>query len=65
MQKNRQAKRLYTLKEAAIYLGRSSWAVREIIWRGELPYIKNGKRILPDILDIDKWIEQSKTVCTY
>ncbi|MCL4457856.1 MAG: helix-turn-helix domain-containing protein [Nitrospirae bacterium] len=65
MQKDRQAKRLYTLKEAAIYLGRSSWAVRELIWRGELPYIKNGKRILLDILDIDKLIEQSKTVFTY
>ena len=59
------AKRLYSIKEAAVYLGRSEWAVREMIWAGKLPYVKDGKRILLDIRDMDEWIEQNKTRFTY
>jgi len=55
------AKRLYSIKEAAVYLGRTEWALREMIWAGKLPYVKDGKRILLDIRDMDEWIEQNKT----
>lgn len=61
LQQNQPIKRLYSIKEAAIYLGRSVWAVREMIWAGKLPYVKDGKRILLDIYDMDNWIEQNKT----
>ena len=54
-------KRLYSIKEASVYLGRSVWAVREMLWAGKMPYIKDGRRILLDIHDMNKWIEQSKT----
>ncbi|MEW6417626.1 MAG: helix-turn-helix domain-containing protein [Nitrospirota bacterium] len=58
-------KRLYSIKEASVYLGRSVWAVREMLWAGKIPYIKDGKRILLDIQDMDIWIEKNKTQFTY
>lgn len=61
----RPEKRLYSIKEAAQYLGRSVWAVREMLWAGKIPYVKDGKRILLDIYDMDEWIEKNKTRITY
>ena len=58
-------KRLLTVKEASIYLGRSIPAIRELIWAGKLPIVKSDRRIFFDINDIDKWIEQHKTRYTY
>lgn len=53
-------KRLFSLKEAAIYLGRSDWSVREMLWSGKLPYIKDGKKLYIDILDLEEWINRTK-----
>jgi len=53
-------KRLYSIKEASIYLGRSVWGVREMLWAGKIPFVKDGRRILLDIKDMDNWIERSK-----
>jgi excisionase family DNA binding protein len=53
-------KRLYSIAEASIYLGRTVWAVREMLWAGKLPCIRDGRRILLDIKDMDSWVEQSK-----
>jgi excisionase family DNA binding protein len=58
-------KRLYTINEAAHYLGRSAWAVREMLWAGKIPYIKDGRRVLVDIKDMDAWIERTKTTLTF
>lgn len=58
-------KRLLTIKEAGIYLGRSEWSVRELIWAGSLPSVKVGRRIHLDIYDLDKWIEAHKTRYTF
>ena len=58
-------KRLYSIPESAQYLGRSVWAVREMIWAGKLPIIRDGKRILLDIYDMDKWIEQNREQYTF
>jgi len=62
-------KRLFTLKEAGIYLGRSEYAVRTLIWAGELPVIRNpggednnGKKQWIDIRDMDRFIEKSKEI---
>ncbi len=62
---NTPPKRLYSIKDAAIYLGRTVGALREMLWAGKLPYVKDGKRILLDIRDMDQWIEASKTRNTY
>lgn len=53
-------KRLYDLKEAAIYLGRPVFSVRGLIWKGALPYVKEGRRQYLDIYDMDKYIERNK-----
>lgn len=58
-------KRLYSEKETAKYLGRSVWAVREMRYAGKLQFIKDGKRVLFDIVDLNEWIEKSKTRFTY
>lgn len=39
-------KRLFTLKEAADYLGRSEWGVRELIWGGKIPVVRTGRKVL-------------------
>jgi excisionase family DNA binding protein len=54
-------KRLYSVKEASTYLGRSPWSVAEMVRTGKLKYIRDGKRIFLDIQDITLWIETSKT----
>jgi len=53
-------KRLYSIPEAAEYLGRSVWSIRELIWAGKLPSVKVGRRIHLDIIDLDNWIERNK-----
>ncbi len=59
--KDRPPKRLYDLKEASLYMGRTVCALREMIWAGKLPVVKDGRRIFLDIIDMDNWIEKSKT----
>ena len=56
----RVIKRLYSINEASVYLGRSVWAVREMLWAGKLPCIKDGRRILLDIKDMEAWVEKNK-----
>ena len=53
-------KRLYTLPEAAIYLGRSTWSVRRLVWAGELPTVRAGGRVHFDVRDMDEFIERNK-----
>ncbi len=57
-------KRLYTLKEAAEYLGRSEWAMRELIWAAKLPVVRpcGGRKIFLDIEDLDGFIAQNKSI---
>lgn len=58
-------KRLLSEKETAVYLGRSVWSIREMRYAGKLPFVKDGKRVLFDILDLNSWIDKSKTHFTY
>ena len=58
-------KRLFNVEEAAIYLGRTTCALREMIWAGKLSYVKDGKRILLDIKDMDEFIDRNKQIFTY
>ncbi len=57
------AKRLLTAEEAGQYLGfKSAWPVRELKWKGELPYVPIGKRrIMFDVQDLDRFVEERKT----
>ena len=53
-------KRLFDLKEAAIYLARPVYSVRTLIWKGALPVLKDGRKLYLDIVDMDTYIERSK-----
>lgn len=54
------ARRLYDIEATAAYLGIPPWTVREMIWRGDLPCVRIGRRQYLDIRDVDRFIEQAK-----
>lgn len=58
--KNPLNKRLYTIPQAAEYLGRSVYSMRSLIWAGKLPIIRDGKKIWLCIHDLDAWVERNK-----
>ena len=53
-------KRLYTIPEAATYLGRSTWSVRRFIWNGAVPAVRIAGRVHLDVHDLDGLIERAK-----
>ena len=55
-------KRLFTLKESAHYLGRGIDAMRELVYRREIPVIQQSGRskIWLDVMDLNVWIEENK-----
>lgn len=52
--------RLVNVKQAGSYLGVSPWTIREMVWRGEIPEIRIGRRLLFDLRDLDRLIERCK-----
>ncbi len=52
--------RCFTVKEAASYLRLSTWSIRGLGWRGEIPEVKIGRRVLYDREDLDAFISRSK-----
>lgn len=59
---NRIPKRLYSLKEAAIYLGRGLHGVRDMVWKGEVPVVRTGRKMFIDIRDLEDYVERNKMV---
>jgi len=59
---NPMRKRLFTLKEAAEYLGRKDYGMRELAWSGDMPVVKREKdrKLYFDLYDLDSYIEQNK-----
>ena len=58
-------KRLYSIPEAATYLGCTVLAVRTFIWGRRLPAVRLGRRKLwLDLRDLDRFIEESKSYVT-
>lgn len=53
-------KRLFTIKEAALYLARPISGVRTLLWKGRIPYIQDGRKQYLDIGDLDQYIERNK-----
>jgi excisionase family DNA binding protein len=56
-----EAVRLLPIPGAAAYLSTTIWAVRRLVWDKKIPVVRLGKRILIDKIDLDKFIEASKT----
>ena len=61
---NPLGKRLYTVKEAAMYLGRGVWGMRDLIWKGLIPAVTldGGRKIYLDLMDLDRFIETNKNI---
>lgn len=61
--RNPLAKRLYTLKESAVYLGRSEWGMRELVWKQALPVVKEegARKIFIDINDLENFVNRNKS----
>ena len=51
---------LLSVKEAAVYLGRSEQAVQHLVFEKELPVVRVGRRVHLDKKDLDSWIEKNK-----
>ena len=62
IREQRPKQRLYSVKDAAVYLGRTAWGVRELIWSGELPVLQSGRgnKQYIDVLDMDDYIDKNK-----
>lgn len=53
--------RLLNIQQAATYLGCAVWTLRDLEWRGELLAVRNlGRRLLFDVRDLDRLVEQKK-----
>ena len=52
--------RLFSQQAAACYLGISYWTIRDLVFRRELPFVKIGRRILVDRMDLDTYLDRSK-----
>jgi hypothetical protein len=54
--------RLLPLKDAARYLGFTTWGMREAIWAGLIPVVRlpNGRKMWLDVSDLDRSIERNK-----
>jgi len=52
--------RLLTVEQASRYIGRSKHAVEHMVSAGRLPVVRDGRRVLLDVRDLDGWIEDRK-----
>jgi excisionase family DNA binding protein len=51
---------LLTVRDAAVYLGRSEQSIQHLIFERELPVVRVGRRVHLDRRDLDTWIEKNK-----
>ena len=51
------APRLLTIQESARYLSASVWAIRRLIWSGQIPFVKCGKRFNIARESLDEFID--------
>ena len=58
---DRVPRRLLSVDEAAIYLGRSKDAVQHLIQADKLPVVRCDRRTMLDIRDLDEWIAENKS----
>ena len=52
--------RLLNVKQAAQYLGATTWFVRTLGWEKKVPIIQLGNRWLFDRADLDMFVDQAK-----
>ncbi len=52
--------RLLSMKNAAVYMGRTVWGMRELYWTKKIPINQHGKKIYFDIEELNGYIERTK-----
>ncbi len=59
--------RLIGVKQAAEYLGISTWTMRARIWAGDVPFVRfpGCRRQLLDVRDLEKLIQNNKIIFDY
>jgi excisionase family DNA binding protein len=55
-----QGPRLLTPKQAGEYIGRSESAVRQMVFKQQIPVVRIGRNIRIDRLDLDRMIDEFK-----
>ena len=53
---NPPSRRFVSLREAAIYLGRTEKALRKLVERRAVPFRRAGKRLVFDLAELDRWV---------
>ncbi len=53
-------KRLYTVRQAAVYLGRSRDAVARMVREGHLQITSHDSKILIDVLEMDSYCQKTR-----
>ena len=53
-------KRLLNVNEAAEYIGSTSGSIYQKVHNGKIPFIKIGRSVRFDIIELDEFIEQMK-----
>ena len=51
---------LLTVKQAAVYLGRSEQSMQHLVFEKEIPVVRVGRRVHLHRRDLDAWIEKNK-----
>jgi excisionase family DNA binding protein len=54
-------KRLLNVKEAALYIGSTPGTMYQRVHDGSIPFVKIGRSVRFDKLDLDAFIEQKKS----
>lgn len=61
--KKRKEGRLLSIKDAASWLGVTTWAMRERIWAGHIPVVTfpGGRKMYVDRIDLELFIKRNKS----
>jgi excisionase family DNA binding protein len=52
--------RYFSVRHAARYLGRSEKALYHLVARRDIPFIKQGRRLIFDRLALEKWMQRGE-----
>jgi excisionase family DNA binding protein len=52
--------RYFSVRHAARYLGRSEKALYHLVARRDVPFIKQGRRLIFDRVALEKWMQRGK-----
>jgi hypothetical protein len=54
--------RLLSLRDLVAVYGLTTWFWRTCIWRGDIPHLQLGRKLVVDQRDIEAFIEKNKVI---